>query len=271
MGFVTRRVGLGILAASFALLSGCTPDYSPNTYASGAVQQASKVARGVVIGFREVKISDDGTVGAVTGGAAGGILATQTDPATVPTALSALGGSLVGGVIGATIQHATGDTTGWEYIVRETSGDLVSVAQREPKPLVIGQHVLVIDGKQARIVPDYATALEAPQAATPEKAKADAQAKTAPPPSPAQAPSDTAIRPAITPAAAPASASRQDVPIVPEPDSAPASANAVTTTQMAPISPPPAGASSPPETVDTPSAASAPLRPDTPSSPESDR
>jgi outer membrane lipoprotein SlyB len=267
MGFVMRRVGLGILAASFALLSGCTPDYSPNTYASTAVQQANKVARGVVVGFREVKISDDGTVGAVTGGATGGILATQIDPATVPTALSALGGSLVGGVIGATIQHAAGDTTGWEYIVREASGDLVSVAQREPKPLAIGQHVLVIDGKQARIVPDYATALEAPQALTPEKAKADAQAKAAKPPIPAKAPSDTALRPA----AAPASASRQDAPIVPEPGSAPASANAVTATQVAPTFPPPAGASNPPETVDTPSAASAPPRPDASSSPASDK
>ncbi|MGH7036239.1 MAG: hypothetical protein ACREFL_21135, partial [Stellaceae bacterium] len=231
------------------------------------VQQANKVARGVVIGFREVKISDDGSVGAVTGGAAGGILATQTDSAALPTALSALGGSLVGGIVGATIQHATGDTTGWEYIVREASGDLVSVAQREPKPLAIGQRVLVIDGKQARIVPDYATALEAPQAATPEKAKADARAKTAPPPSPDKALSDTAIRPA----AAPAGASRQDAPIVPGPGSAPASANAVTATKVAPSSPPPAGASSPPETVDTPSAASAPSRPDAPSSPESDK
>jgi outer membrane lipoprotein SlyB len=268
MGFVTRRIELGILAASFVLLSGCTPDYSPNTYASGAVQQASKVARGVVIGFREVKISDDGTVGAVTGGAAGGILATQTDPATVPTALSALGGSLVGGIVGATIQHAAGDTTGWEYIVRETSGDLVSVAQREPKPLAIGQHVLVIDGKQARIVPDYATALEAPQAATPEKAKAGVQAKTAPP-RPVKAPSHMPIPLAAAPAAAPASMSRQDAPIVPDPDSAPASANAVTTTQVVPSSPPPAGASSPPETVDTPTTAAAPLRPDAPSALES--
>jgi outer membrane lipoprotein SlyB len=270
MGFVTRRVGLGILAASFALLSGCTPDYSPNTYASGAVQQANKVARGVVIGFREVKISDDGTVGAVTGGAAGGILATQTDPATVPTALSALGGSLVGGIVGATIQHAAGDTTGWEYIVRETSGDLVSVAQREPKPLAIGQHVLVIDGKQARIVPDYATALEAPQAATPEKAKTDAQAKTAPP-SPVKAPSRMPIPLAAVPTVAPASVSRQDAPIVPEGGSAPASANAVTTTQVAPSSPPPGGASSPPETVDTPTTAAATPRPDAPSPPESGR
>src|SRR5690348_3916161 len=227
MGFVTQRVGFGILAASFALLSGCTPDYSPNTYASSAVQQASKVARGVVIGFREVKISDDGTVGAVTGGAAGGILATQTDSATIPTALSALGGSLVGGIVGATIQHATGDTTGWEYIVREASGDLVSVAQREPKPLAIGQHVLVIDGKQARIVPDYAAPLEAPSASTPVKAKADTPSKPVPPPGPAKASADTAI-----PAAAPASASRQDAPIVPEEGgSAPASANAVTATQ----------------------------------------
>lgn len=265
MGFVTRRVGLGILATSFALLAGCTPDYSPNTYTSNAVQQANKVARGIVIGFREVKISDDGTVGAVTGGAAGGILATQADSATIPTALSALGGSIVGGIVGATIQHATGDTTGWEYIVREASGDLVSVAQREPKPLALGQHVLVIDGKQARIVPDYAAPLDAP-ASTPVKAKADTPAKPVPPPSPAKAVGETPM-----PTTAPASASRQDAPIVPEGGSAPASETGVTATPGASGASPPASASHPAETVDTPSAAPVPLQPVAPSQPESGR
>src|SRR5262249_33646679 len=118
--FVTKSITLGFCAFLTIALTGCSPDYSPNTYNGSAMQQANKVDAGIVIGFREVKISDDGTVGAVTGGAAGGILGAQTNSPTVPTALMALGGTVVGGVVGTTIQHATGDTTGWEYIVRET-------------------------------------------------------------------------------------------------------------------------------------------------------
>jgi len=37
-----------------ALLVGCGPDYSPNTYSTNAVQQANKVERGVVVGVRPV-------------------------------------------------------------------------------------------------------------------------------------------------------------------------------------------------------------------------
>ena len=83
------------------------------------VQCPNKVDTGIVIGYREVRISDDGSVGTVTGGAAGGILGAELSSPTVPTALAALGGTVVGGVVGATIQHASGDTKGWEYIVRE--------------------------------------------------------------------------------------------------------------------------------------------------------
>ena len=153
-----RAIISGFCAILVAALGGCGPDYSPNTYSSAAMQQANKVDTGIVVGYREVKISNDGTVGAVTGGAAGGILGAQLDSPSLPTALAALGGTVVGGVVGTTIEHTTGDTTGWEYIVREPKGDLVSVTQREPKPIAIGQRVLVIEGKQARIVPDYASA-----------------------------------------------------------------------------------------------------------------
>ena len=163
-GFSTQTITLGFCILLTIALSGCGPDYSPNTYNGSAMQQANKVDTGIVIGYREVKISDDGTVGAVTGGAAGGILGAQLSSPTVPTALAALGGTVVGGVVGSTIQHASGDTTGWEYIVREPKGDLISLTQREPTPIPIGQRVLVIEGKQARIVPDYATSYDAPPA-----------------------------------------------------------------------------------------------------------
>ena len=146
---------LGLAAVMVGVLGGCGADYSPNTYSSTAVQQANKVEQGVVVGFREVAISANGTVGAVTGGAAGGLIGSQAPGGGLSTAFGALGGTVIGGLVGTTAEHATGDTTGFEYIVQKSAGDLISVTQKDKLPLALGQHVLVIAGNQARIVPDY--------------------------------------------------------------------------------------------------------------------
>jgi outer membrane lipoprotein SlyB len=182
--------GLSALAA----LAGCAPDYSPNTYASNAVQQANKVEPAIVIGFRQVEISASGTVGAVSGGAAGGILGAQAGSGGIATALSGVGGAVVGSLVGTGIEHATSDTTGWEYIVRKPNGELLSVTQREPKPIPLGQKVLVITGNQARIVPDYSTPPEQPPSAAVEKDKPPAP--TPAPPTPAATARPTPLTPA---------------------------------------------------------------------------
>ena len=164
-----------LLALALAALSlaGCAGDYSANTYNAVAVQQANKVERGMVVGFREVAVSAEGTIGAVTGGAAGGIAAGTAPLGPVSRAFSAIGGTLVGGLVGTAAEHAVGDTHAWEYIIREPSGELISVTQADKTPLPIGQSVLVITGKQARVVPDYTVALPEP-------------AKPAPAPKPAK-------------------------------------------------------------------------------------
>jgi outer membrane lipoprotein SlyB len=135
-------------------LSGCGPSYSPDTYASNAVQQANKVEQGVVIGVRQVGVSAAGTVGTVAGAAAGGIAGAQAGVGPV-SAITALGGSLVGGIAGSAAEHVSADTAAFEYIVRKPNGDLVSVTQKDKVPLALGQKVLVIAGNQARVVPDY--------------------------------------------------------------------------------------------------------------------
>ncbi len=144
-----------LLPAALSLLAGCSPNYSPDTYASTAVQQASKVEQGEVAGVRQVAVSASGATGAVTGAAAGGIAGSQAPVGGVGTALTALGGSLVGGLIGSGVERATGDTIAYEYVVRKANGELISVTQKDAVPLVLGQKVLVIAGSQARIVPDY--------------------------------------------------------------------------------------------------------------------
>lgn len=148
-------------------LPGCRASYSPDTYAAGAVQQAAKVEQGVVAGVRQVSVSPDGTLGGTAGAAAGGIAGAQAPGGGVRTALTALGGSVVGGLVGAGLEKAAGETTAFEYVVRKGNGDLVSVTQKDAAPLALGQKVLVIAGPQARIVADYTVPAPAPLAAPP--------------------------------------------------------------------------------------------------------
>ena len=233
---VVLRIVMPSLLAVLAALAGCTPDYSPNTYAANAVQQANKVEPGVVIGYRQVMISANGTVGAVTGGAAGGILGSQSGEIGMNAALGGVTGTLIGGIVGTAVEHVTGDTTGWEYIVRKPNGDLLSVTQREASPLPIGQKVLVITGNQARVIADYSKDTPAPKdakdkdAAT-DKAAADAKpAPAAPAPGdatkPAPPPADAAAPVALTPAPVTATPAPAATPPAPAADSGAAPATA---------------------------------------------
>src|SRR5690348_9646340 len=130
MRMIARAMLVGLCAVT---LAGCAGRYSPNTYSSNAVQLASRVEAGTVIGFREVGISASGNIFTVAGGATGGVLGAEY----ANSALVAVGATTVGGLLGNAIDHAAGDTTGWEYIVRKPSGDMLSVTQREKNPLAL--------------------------------------------------------------------------------------------------------------------------------------
>jgi outer membrane lipoprotein SlyB len=185
-----------ILMLPLALL-GCGPRFSPDAYATRAVQQMNRVEQGVVIGRRPVTVQAEGAVGAATGGAAGGIIGAQIPGGDMARAVGGVGGALVGGLFGVATERVTGDTTAFEYIVRKTNGDLVSVTQRDATPLEVGLRVLVIAGAQARIVPDYTTPV--PDGATPAPAAAPAAT-----PDPAALPATDQPAPASQPASQPA-------------------------------------------------------------------
>lgn len=172
-----RRIST--LLAVLTALGGCGPRYSPNTYSVGAMQQAAKVDRGVVIGVRQVDVSAAGVVGGAAGAAAGGIAGSQAPGGGVGSAFGALGGALIGGLVGTGAEHVAGDTTAYEYIVRKSNGDLLSVTQKDRTPLALGTKVLLIEGKEARIVADYTEA-----AAPPAPPAAPPPVQTAPPPPP---------------------------------------------------------------------------------------
>jgi outer membrane lipoprotein SlyB len=195
-----KAVAAAVLALS---LAGCGPDYSPNTYSTAAVQQANKVDKGIVIGVRQIDVSSSGVIGAGAGAAAGGLMGSNT-PGGLGSAIGTIGGGLVGGIIGSSVEHVTVDTSAFEYIVRKPNGDLISVTQKDAVALALGQHVLVIAGNQARIVPDYTVVPDTAPTPPPPPVASAAPAATAtePPPTPVSAiPLPSATPSAPTPSA----------------------------------------------------------------------
>lgn len=200
---------------SAATVAACGQRYSPNTYATRAVQQANKVEQGTVVGRRLVKVSAEGSTGAAAGAAAGGVLGAQAPGAGIVSALGGVGGALVGGLVGTAAEHTVVDTRAYEYVVRTAKGDLLSVTQSDKTPLAIGQNVLLIAGNQARIVPDYtfdlASRADTPTAAAPAGAAASpgatAATELAPPdPAPKAPPAVSALTPEAAMEAAAATA-----------------------------------------------------------------
>ncbi|MDO9499199.1 hypothetical protein [Falsiroseomonas sp.] len=227
---------LPLLLLPALALAACRPSYSPDDYATAAVQQMNRVEQAVIIGRRQVTVTADGSTGAATGGAAGGIVGSQAPGGNMAGAIGAVGGALVGGLFGAATERVAGNTTAVEYIVRKTNGELLSVTQRDEVPLVIGERVLVIAGAQARIVPDYTQPVpdEGGRTATPATLPPSVpQAAPAPGPAPAPAaPGPAAMAPVPADAALPATD-----PLAP-PAGTPAPA--VTAPEAEPLAAPPA-------------------------------
>ena len=129
-----------LFALALALaLAACGPRYSPDTYATRAVQQANKVEQGTVVGRRLVRVSAEGSTGAAAGAAAGGVLGAQAPAGGgIVSALGGVGGTLVGGLVGTAAEHTVVDTRAYEYVVRTGKGDLLSATQSDTAPLAIG-------------------------------------------------------------------------------------------------------------------------------------
>lgn len=144
-----------ILIALALLPAACGDRFSPDVYATRAVQQADKVEQGIIVGVRQVRVSAEGSTGAATGAAAGGVIGAQAPGSGIISALGGVGGALVGGLLGKGAEHTVVDTSAYEYIVRTSRNELMRVTQQDREPLRRGQQVLLIMGSQARVVPDY--------------------------------------------------------------------------------------------------------------------
>lgn len=133
-------------------LTGCTPSLSPNLYDTANAGQIQRVAQGVVVSSRIVRVSDSGTgvgVGTVTGGALGAIAASQIGQGSGSLA-AGIGGALLGGIAGGHVQQGLTSQNGIEYVIRLHNKSLISIVQGLRPSFNRGQHVLVQYGAGGR-------------------------------------------------------------------------------------------------------------------------
>lgn len=107
------------------LLTNCHKDLLPGDYDAAEVGKIKKVVPGTIISIRPVRLHSKGNDSTNLKVSTGG----YTD-------------------------NSLNRTRGYEYVVRLNSGSIISVVQAEKIKFKNKQHILVIYGKNTRIVPD---------------------------------------------------------------------------------------------------------------------
>jgi outer membrane lipoprotein SlyB len=155
MTVMTRLLAPVLGLAALAMLPGCQPNVSPDTYSVGGVGQTNRAVRAKVIAVREVKISGSKSgVGGTAGAAAGATAGSAIGGGARSNILGAIGGAVIGGVAGAAIEEGSTRQNGFEYVVETSNGALLTLVQGGEVPFRIGDSVLVLYGSPSRIVAD---------------------------------------------------------------------------------------------------------------------
>ena len=143
----------------FLFLSSCLQT-SPTNVKASDTQKVTSVEYGTIKTSLPVKIKGEGNwLGATAGAMIGGLLGTQVcgEKEVVGTKCQDIGvvfGAIGGAAAGTVIQAALGNHDGFQYVVDVDNSDKDSAfVQGDENPLANGQRVIIIYGKDVRILP----------------------------------------------------------------------------------------------------------------------
>ena len=133
---------------------------SPTNVKTSDAQKVTAVEYGTIINSLPVKIKGEGNwVGTTAGAMIGGLLGTQVcgEKEVIGTKCQDIGvvfGAIGGAAAGTVIQATLGNHDGFQYVVDVDNSDKDSAfVQGDKNPLSNGQRVIIIYGKDVRILP----------------------------------------------------------------------------------------------------------------------
>jgi outer membrane lipoprotein SlyB len=139
-------------------VAGCST-HSADSYGRDEMGKAIAVSHGTVVSVREVKVEGTkGGVGAATGAAIGGVGGYQVGGNDAVHIIGAIGGAVIGGLIGLAAERGLTTDTAEEVVVQEDSGATRVYVQKmdDPNALRQGDRVLILRGEKIRVVKDAA-------------------------------------------------------------------------------------------------------------------
>ncbi len=120
-----------------------------NTYSRAETGRLSSVAEGIIISIKPVRLSGSkgmgSGVGALLGAAAGAGAVGHHDS---DRAAGAVIGGLLGAMAGSAIEENSTESTGFEFLVKLSTGQIKAFTQEGKQDLRVGDQVYVIHGGQ---------------------------------------------------------------------------------------------------------------------------
>src|SRR3989344_4188967 len=140
-----RTLTVFVLALAVTL-GGCISSRSGEVYSRDQARHMQDVQTGVVEHVREITI--EGTqsgIGAVAGGAVGGIGGSEIGHGKGSSAGAVVGAGL-GGVAGGALEEATTRKKGYEITVKLDTGRTIAIAQEADEEFKLGERVRIVTG-----------------------------------------------------------------------------------------------------------------------------
>lgn len=139
-----------LIGALVASLAGCASRIGGSDYAVAGTGEINDVAKGVIVGKRNVHINakdsehqNEPGLGAATGLIGGGLLGSQ-----IGSGSGSVAGLVVGGLASAVVGHfaekALTNQDGFEYQIQLDNGRLITLVQGKDPELNVHQRVLVL-------------------------------------------------------------------------------------------------------------------------------
>jgi outer membrane lipoprotein SlyB len=136
--------GMLVVSAAAVLFSGCVSQKTGDVYTRDEALREQSVRRATVESVRPVKIEGTRTgVGAVAGGAVGGI-AGSTVGTGKTSSVAAVVGAVGGGLAGQALEEGATRKNGVEITVRLDNGEMRAVVQDDSDKFFTGQKVRLL-------------------------------------------------------------------------------------------------------------------------------
>ena len=146
-------------AAAFGLaalaLSACAPTNTGGTYSNNQLGNTASVETGTIVSTREVNVAGSNSgIGTVAGAGAGAVAGSALGKKTRTNILGAIGGAVLGGIIGHGVEDIATRGKATEFVVQRADGSTFAVVQTNEDNLQPGERVLVVSGDKTRLARD---------------------------------------------------------------------------------------------------------------------